>query len=45
VAHSSGSVVLDKAALPTARSMTYAPETQSCKTVPGSYAVEVEVAG
>jgi TonB family protein len=45
VAHSSGSVVLDRAALRTARSMTYAPETQSCKTVPGSYAVEVEFAG
>jgi len=45
VAVSSGSMILDQAALRTAQSMVYAPEILSCRAVPGSYAVEVEFAG
>lgn len=42
VAVSSGSVLLDRAAIRTATSMAYAPEARSCKATPGSYALEVE---
>jgi protein TonB len=41
---SSGSSVLDQAAIRTAKSMVYAPETRSCAGTAGSYAVEVEFA-
>jgi protein TonB len=42
VARSSGFAALDRAALETARAQTYAPETQDCRPVAGSYGVEVE---
>lgn len=42
VAVTSGSSILDRAAIRTAKSMVYAPETRSCRPVPGLYAVEVE---
>lgn len=42
VAVSSGSSILDRAAIRTAKSMVYAPETRSCRAVPGSYAIQVE---
>lgn len=41
---SSGSPLLDQAAIKAAKTMVYAPETQACKPVAGSYAVEVEFA-
>ena len=42
VAVSSGSGILDQAAIRAAKSTVYAPETRSCKPVSGSYAVWVE---
>lgn len=42
VARSSGYDILDRAAIQTARSMVYAPETRSCVAMPGSYALKVE---
>ena len=44
VAVSSGNSVLDKAAIQTARSMLYAPETRACNAISGSYAVQVDFA-
>ena len=41
---SSGSSILDQAAIRTAKSIGYAPETRSCTALPGSYAVDVEFA-
>jgi TonB family protein len=41
VARSSGSSILDRAALDTVASSTYAPETDACTAVAESYAVEV----
>lgn len=41
VATSSGSSILDRAAIGAAKSMVYAPATQSCAPTSGSYAVEV----
>jgi TonB family protein len=38
----SGSVVLDRAALQAANATRYAPETLSCTPIAGSYAVEVD---
>ncbi len=42
VAASSGSAILDRAAIRALQSIVFAPETRSCKPVSGSYAVEVE---
>jgi TonB family protein len=44
VARSSGSALLDRSALATAKMQAYAPETQACRAIAGSYAVEVEFA-
>jgi protein TonB len=44
VSISSGSSILDRAAIRTAQSMAYAPESRSCTAIAGSYAVEVEFA-
>ncbi len=44
VVRSAGSAILDRAALQVAKSIAYAPETKSCDTKRGSYAVEVEYA-
>jgi protein TonB len=42
VMKSAGSAILDRAAVQTAKSIAYAPETKSCEPTGGSYAVEVE---
>jgi protein TonB len=42
VARSSGSPILDMAAVQTAKQMTYTPELRSCEPVAGSYTVDVE---
>ena len=42
LAHSSGNRWMDDAALRTARQTRYAPETQNCSAVAGSYLLEVE---
>jgi protein TonB len=39
---SSGSDILDRAALEAVDATSYAPETQSCTPVAGTYAVEVD---
>jgi protein TonB len=44
VAVSSGSSILDRAAIRTASEMKYAAQIRSCVATPGSYAVEVEFA-
>jgi TonB family protein len=44
VANSSGSSILDEAALHVVGRMTYASETRACESLPGSYAVEVQFA-
>jgi TonB family protein len=44
VAVSSGNSILDQAAIRTAKSMVYAPETRACNAISGSYAVQVEFA-
>jgi protein TonB len=41
---SSGSRALDRAAMQTARETIYQPETQACKPISGSYALEVHFA-
>jgi periplasmic protein TonB len=41
VARSSGNDILDRAAVKAAKSMEYVPETNDCKGISGSYAVEV----
>jgi protein TonB len=45
VAVSSGSILLDRAALEAVKSSVYEPETRSCTAIPGSYAIEVEFPG
>ena len=42
VARSSGSPMLDRAALATARAQGYVPEFKDCRPVAGSYGIEVE---
>ena len=42
VARSSGSPMLDRAALATARAQAYAAEIKACRPVGGSYGIEVE---
>lgn len=42
VAKSSGSSILDRAAIAAVSSSVYVPETQACNGVAGSYAVEVD---
>jgi TonB family protein len=42
VMRSAGTPILDRAALQVAKSIVYAPETQSCEPRGGSYAVEIE---
>jgi TonB family protein len=42
VVKSAGSAILDRAAVQTAKSLAYAPETKSCEPISGSYAVQVE---
>jgi protein TonB len=44
VARSSGSAMLDRAALAAARAQAYTPEIEACRPVAGSYALEVEFA-
>jgi protein TonB len=44
ILQSSGSRALDRAALQTAREAAYQPETQACKPISGSYALEVHFA-
>jgi protein TonB len=44
VAVSSGSSILDRAAVRTASAMRYAAQVRSCVATPGSFAVEVEFA-
>jgi TonB family protein len=44
VARSSDSALLDRSALAAAKMQAYAPETQACRAIAGSYAVEVEFA-
>ena len=41
---SSGSTILDRAAMHAAQSIKYAPEIKSCAPASGSYAVEIEFA-
>jgi TonB family protein len=42
IARSSGSGILDRSALAAARTQAYAPETQACRAIGGSYGIEVE---
>jgi TonB family protein len=42
VARSSGSSMLDRAALAAARAQAYAPQIKDCRPVAGSYAIAVE---
>jgi TonB family protein len=42
IAVSSGSAVLDRAAIEAAKTLAYAPETHDCHAISGSYAVQVE---
>jgi TonB family protein len=44
IVKSAGSPILNRAAVRFAKTIVYAPETQSCEPKSGSYAVEVEYA-
>lgn len=43
IAHSSGSPVVDQAAVNAAKASSYAPATRNCKSVAGAYLFKVQV--